>query len=577
MNFARSRLVPVYGEKSDLVNRGGWFGKVFATPAVRIGAMSSHFMKYTVPSILAAGLAALAISACGGSDDPAVSDLAKFVPSDTPVYVEGAVQPEADVAENADAITEELVGSSLGGLLKEMIASSGEVDFEADIEPWLGENAAFFVDFDPNALTDRLSADIGEAAAGFDDLSQGSSEGGESFGLVIETTDVDAAESYIDKSAREDGGNPTEGEYEGYRYVVSDGDATGIVDDHMLVSDSEAGFKAMVDASKGNSLSDDEALSAVADKVDGSSLVNVYVANEPLFASSGQADDVDFDGLLSALGINYENTGSMFSLVPEENEISLRAATNLSTDLRSGNITSVIENAPADTVFVTGAGNVGANAKTIIDALNEEGIPGILEPGEVDEMLNEISGNGVDVPAMIESLETISLFVNGSNPRNLGGALVGTSSDIDAIENSLRGFSSLIALADDAQVRPLPGDAVGFMVRTPELPGRPIVIGVKDDRMVIGVGNRSSMAALNGGGETLADDPAYQAAVESVSGENLTSFGNPGRIAGLIDAFAGPASRDAAQISEVLRKFEYMVTSSSDDETEGMLNLGLRE
>lgn len=537
-------------------------------------AMHSKLVKYTIPTILATGLAALTISACGGSSDDSsgATELAKYAPADAPVFIEGAVQPESDVAANVDSITEKLAGVNLGDLIKDGIndQSDSDIDFDADVKPWLGENAGVFVDFDPSAL-------VGDSA-GLNTLDGVSDHGAgveEAFGLIVETTDPDAAQAFVDKQAESEGG-AKDGEYEGFSYKIDsdDGAAIGIVDDNLVVGSTEAEFKTAVDASKGDNLADTDVFSDLSDKAADGALATVFTANNP-YLSAMKESGADIGGLFSALGMDLDS-GTVVSLVPEENEISLKGYSNSGSDLTSGDPSAVIETFPADSIFATGTGDVGENATKIVDALNEEGIPGVLKPGQVDQFIQEASGQ-VDITGIVKSLETVAFFVNGNTEQNLGGALVATSSNIKPIESSLRGISSLIGLADDASVRPLPGGVAGFRVATDELPGRPIVVGVKDDRMVIGVGMKASMNALNGqGGRTLADSSAYQAADESTSEEGLDMFADPANIAKLIRSVAA-GEPDAKQAADIISKFQYIAAGSSEGEGSFEFNLGLQE
>ena len=184
--------------------------------------MPSQLKKYSVPSILAACLAAFAISACGSSsDDSGANELAKYAPADVPVYIEGAVQPNSDVAANIDSITDTLAGVNLGDLIKDSIdsESNGDVSFDADVKPWLGEDAAVFVQFDPADLANGSSLGSDELSSLTSDdsgmTSYDSGSDGEKFGLVVQTTDTDAAQSFIDKQANTDSGS-TDGDYEGF-------------------------------------------------------------------------------------------------------------------------------------------------------------------------------------------------------------------------------------------------------------------------------------------------------------------------------------------------------------------------
>jgi hypothetical protein len=545
--------------------------------------MPSQFKKYSVPSILAVGLAAFAISACGSSssDDSSSTELAKYAPADVPVFIEGSVQPDSDVASNIDSISDQLAGVNVGDLIKDAINndSDSDVDFDADVKPWLGQDAGVFVQFDP--------ADLASGSAlGSDDLSSltsdnsgmtsfDASDDDESFGLVVETTDTDAAQAFIDKQSKTDGGS-TDGEYEGFSYKVSkdDGTAVGIVDDNVVIGSTEEQFKAAVDASKGDNLADTDAFSDLSGHVADGALATVFTNNDP-YIDALKEQGFDLGGLYSALGIDLEGSGTVLSLVPESDEISVKGYTNAGSDLTSGDPTSVIETFPADTIFATGSGDVGSNATKIIDALNKEGIPGILKPGQVDQFINEASGQ-IDIKGIVDSLETVAFFVNGNSEKTLGGALVATSSNIDPIESSLRGISSLIGLAGDASVRPLPGGVAGFRVSTPDLPGRPVVVGVKGDRMVIGIGLKASLNALSGGGQTLADSDAFKAADESTEADGLDMFADPANIAKLIDN-AGAGDPDAKQIADIVRKFEYIAAGGSNEEGSFEFNLGLQK
>jgi hypothetical protein len=540
--------------------------------------MPSQFRKYSIPSILALGLATFALSACGSSSDDSSSELAKFAPADSPVFVEGAVQPSDDVAANVDAISDKIAGVNLGELIKNQIDASGDgdVDFDTDVKPWLGENAGVFAQFDPSSLTDAVGADSLSsltADASVSDSMDADEE--DSFGLVVQTTDTDAAQAFIDKQAESDGG-AKEGEYEGFSYKVAadDGSTVGIVDDNLVVGSTEDEFKAAVDASKGDNLADTDTFSDLSSHASDGALATIYTANDP-YLDSLKESGFDLGGLYSALGIDLEGSGTVISLVPEPNEIAVKGYSSASSDLESGDPSSVIETFPANSIFAAGSGDVGANATKVIDALNKEGIPGLLKPGQVDKFIDQASGQ-IDVKGIVESLDTVAFFVNGVSERTIGGALVATSSDIEPIESSLKGISSLIALADDASVRPLGGGVTGFQVRTDELPGRPVVIGVKDNRLVIAIGTRAARTALTGSGQTLADSDAYKAADESIPGEGLDLFADPANIARLItNASAGDP--DGKQIANMVRKFKYIAAGSGDGDQTFEFNLGLQE
>ena len=167
-------------------------------------------LRYLVLSLLIAATAALTLSACGDDGGGgAGGDLASVVPADTPVYVQAAVKPEGELKSNIETLVDNVAGINPGSAIVSQIdsgLSEQGFTFEDDIDPWLGENAAIYI-------------------SGF----EGSEV--ESGALVVETTDPDAAQDFIDRAAKASGTEITEEEFEGVQYQ-SDGEfAFGIVDD----------------------------------------------------------------------------------------------------------------------------------------------------------------------------------------------------------------------------------------------------------------------------------------------------------------------------------------------------------
>jgi hypothetical protein len=143
--------------------------------------------------LLAAGALAAGLVACGGDSDDGgeAADLTGFAPSDSIVFVEGAIKPEGDLKDSLDSILERFPnGEDVGGRLIEEFDSSvkedgSDVTYEDDIEPWLGETAAFY------ATTFEAGSD------GETDLQDGA--------FIVETTDEDQARDKIREFAEEEG------------------------------------------------------------------------------------------------------------------------------------------------------------------------------------------------------------------------------------------------------------------------------------------------------------------------------------------------------------------------------------
>lgn len=517
---------------------------------------------------LAALVAAFALAACGGgsSDSSAVSDLAGYIPPDAAVYVEGSLSPDEEVRANADGITKKLTGATLSEQLEKALASSdSDVDFETDVKPWLGDNAAVYVDgtaFRSGVIENSMAGSSGTAAFGEGD-------GETKYGAVVETSDKDAAQAFIEKQAK----SGTTGEYQGVSYsaMKDDDGVAGIIDENFVAASDVTGFKAMVDAEKGDSLADDEGFEEVSGKIDDGSLVNVYVGNP---AEASEAQGADYSGLYKAFGVDPDKAGAMFSLVPEEDEISIRGYTADQPDLTAGDASELIASFPANTVFAMGTGDLGKNATKIIDTLDKEGVPGMLKPGQLGQSLDQVSEQGVDVRSLIENLQEMGLFVQGDGPQRLGGALVLTSSDLDSVRSSFKTITGLIRLAGDNSVKPLGGGLTGLKVRTRQLPGRPVVFAVGTDRVVIAIGMPAAMQALKGDGADLGSDADFKTARDSIDGA-LAMYAKPQVIARFMAKSSG-GDFQLAQAADILGKFRYMAAGSGDDEGSGELNLGLK-
>src|SRR6185503_16439277 len=127
-------------------------------------------------------------------------------------------------------------GGEAGDKLKDLIdkglrQSDAPVSFKDDIEPWLGDEAAFFV------------GGIGQ-----------SGDAKASAGLIA-TTDEDKAREALEKSAE---GKVKKQDYNGVEYLTDDSGEAGAVLDGFLVLGTPDGVKAAIDASKGGkTLSDD--------------------------------------------------------------------------------------------------------------------------------------------------------------------------------------------------------------------------------------------------------------------------------------------------------------------------------
>ena len=162
-------------------------------------------------------------------------------------------------------------GGQAGEKLKEAIEkglkeSDAGITFKDDIEPWLGDEAAFF-------------------ASGLD-----ASGEFQSSAVLVATDDEGKAQDALEKSAE---GKVTKKEHNGVEYLTdeSEGDMNaGAVFDGFVVLGNEAGVKAAIDAGKGGStLSDDDAFkNALARAAD--DRLGLFYLNTPVLAETISAE-----------------------------------------------------------------------------------------------------------------------------------------------------------------------------------------------------------------------------------------------------------------------------------------------
>ena len=517
---------------------------------------------FIVLSALAVLAASFALVACGSSSSDSStgsSALASYAPADTLFYADAVVRPTGDVATNVDDIATKLTGSTISEKLTQALDESGgvtgdgNVDYKTDIDPWLGENVALFGTADLSQTSDLLSSGMPGAAAA------NSALGGtnETYGVVAESTDNTSAQAFIDKAAK--GQDTTSNEYEGNTYLIAQDDNTvlGMVGDNVVAASDEAEFKAIVDASNGDSLADSTGFKDVSGQTPSDSVLNIYTANEPILKASSEDQFPGIKDVYTALGVDIADSASQISLVPGDNQISVQAFTNTDSDIQSGDASELIGSFPADSIFAAGSAGVGDNITKIIDSLDKTGIEGIVAPGELKKNLDEASQSGVDFQSVISSIQDVGFFVSGTTTKNLGGALVITTDNPEPLKNVLGTFSSFIGLAGDAKVKPLTGGQTGFSVKTPQLPGRPVIVALKGDRIVVAIGTSQANQVLDGTGQALSGSTAFKDAESALGDDNLDLFANAGGIANLLREQPGADSKTAA---DTFDKFNFMAS-----------------
>jgi hypothetical protein len=502
-----------------------------------------------VPALLVVALAAAGLvgAGCGSSGGGSKNaDPAKVAPKNTLVYLSAQVRPEGDQKEAVDSIARKVLGVDDPGkriqtLLDESIKESdSKLTYEDDIKPWLGQRAAF-------ALT-----------------SLGSGQNDTQAAAILASKDNGKAQDAIDKAGDEETPKAVKREYEGIDYRVSDDTALGLVDDFVVVG-TEPGFKAVVDASKGDALTDDQPYSDAA-KDTGDKLGFGFVDTQALLSALGSSGQLpggaeSLQGLLGAA-----NQPITLSLAATATRITLEAVA-AATKAAEAKQSDLLPELPGDSWLALGLSGLGTSIK---NTLNQFG--GGVGAGLVETASQQIKqATGLDLEKdILPTFGDLAVFVRGSGILTVGGGVVIKPEDPAAARRVLDKLPRLIrqvGAGDGVKVASATvGGARGFRVTLPDFPGS-IDAVLKGNRLVIAYTDAATREALAPKSK-LADSPDFQSATSSLGGAVPALFLSFPPIADLASA-ASPES--AAQIKQYLGAF---TTLAAGTEVKGDQQIG---
>jgi hypothetical protein len=490
-----------------------------------------------------AALAVLAIAGCGGGgDEGGGADPATMVPPNASVYVEATLTPQGAVKANVENLAKRVAGvDDLGSLIAEEVeksaADSGkELDFAKDVESWLGEKAGLYL---------------------------GSYDGADfnSYGVAIQTTDPAAAQNFIDNNLQSDR-ELEDASYEGVEYKIEpkDGEAVGVIDGFVLFGEDEQAFKAMVDASNGESLADENDFSsAISNAADGS-IGSVFVDIGALIRETGNGIDPEAKLFLESAGIEPSEATAVASLLPGSDDVEIDFSTDLGGEnAPSGDASELLGALPADSVAAFAAAEFGARFNEGIDRLDSNGIPGEVPPHKLKSALKEA---GIDLEAIASSIDDVGLFVQGSGESSLGGALVLTTKNPSEAKNTVSNIGLFLRASGVPGVTAINGKLSGFSIRSPELGRQPLVIAAKKSRITVAYGLPAAAAALGDSGATLSGNSAYKEAVSALGGTPISGFVDGSAALRLASALVPAGEEGFQEAKPYLSKVAYLALGS---------------
>jgi hypothetical protein len=457
--------------------------------------------------VLAAAAAFALLSGCG-SDSGSSTDPASLAPPETPVFVEATIQPTGTLKSNLEGIASRVAGvNDLGGTLvsylEQAAGDSGEpLDFEKEVQPWLGEKAGVF-------------------------LSEYDGQNFKGTGIAVEVTDTGEAQDFVDKRIGSAGEGFEDESYEGveYKFDPSDEKTVGIVGSFVVYGEDKATFEAAVDASQGDSLADAERYKTVSASAAEGSLADVYADVGGLIRMSGSQVDPETLQFLESAGLDAKETSLLMSLVPGTDNVEVDLTGNLGGSQESVTTTAATDllgSMPANSVAAVGVGNFGADVGNVIDKIDASGIPGKLPPHQLKAALAK---TGIDLDKIASSLGDAAVFAQGRTRATLGGALVIEAKDPGEAKNLVADIGTLLRANGTPGVTAIAGKASGFSVRSRSLGPQPLVVAAKGERVAVGYGLAPTLTGLeSGSGPTLSTTKTYNEALNSLGGTPITGF-----------------------------------------------------
>jgi hypothetical protein len=507
--------------------------------------------------LVVAAVAALLVAGCGGGDDDGGSaDVgpAAAAPANALMYVDATVKPTGSAESDATAALGKVMdtddpGGKIVSLIEQSAKNDGHpINFQQDVQPWLGEKAGFF----------------------FTDLSDESQSGA----AVIETSDPDAALAAARKLSGATATDPQPTPYKGTSFQTDPTDPTstvfGVVGD-FLVSGTEAGFKAAVDAESGDSLGDESDFEDAIAGLPSDRLGTFYTLPKTLIDSI-PPDQIDPSGK----AFLEQSAGDALSK-PVAGALSA-TADSFDLDFFGGEIggntpeSALIGDAPGDSWLALGVANLGDVVKQNLDAYKDQ-IP------NYDEVVGQIeSTTGASIDDLTGSLGDAVLYVKGVSEPTLTGALVVQAKDPDLTGRLLTQLQGLLQLGSTG-VKPLQlsGGGTGFSFSDPtEIPA-PVEFAQQGDKLVIGYGTGSAQEAL-APAQKLADSPTFSTAKGQVSDLGTDFFLDFPSVFKLAESTGAKGDPDYVSAKPYIDALTYLISGSGshDDQTEVKAVLGLK-
>jgi Protein of unknown function (DUF3352) len=440
-------------------------------------------------------------------DDVAVG----LTPADAAAFGSLYVQPSNDQKRAIDSLLKKFPQTEsfddTKNMLVELLDAELEpldINFEDDIEPWLGDQIGFFV----------MAGQTGDQP---------------SAAALIATTDEDAAADTVEKifASQEDAPELEEKTYEGVEYqvdaspdAVDPPGAYGFVENFLVVGTEDA-LKASVDAAEGDSLEDSEDYQAAVEPFYEDRLALVYVDGQAVLDAANEVSDTEVQESVDAL--DRAGVGGPFALAVRaaENGAMLETSASLEDEGFFADLTrafgggGLVRDMPGGSWAAFGVPQVGQLSETIISIIEDAG--GGPAVDEAERTVQDETGLGLR-DDLLSWMGDAAIFVQGTDLQSLGGGLVIESSDPGKTDSALDALAARVNRDEPGTLEPVEKEGRSGYTFQPF--GFPVPVNILGgESLVVAVGEKSTTDLLSGE-STLGDSERFQE-VDALLGSDL--------------------------------------------------------
>ena len=487
--------------------------------------------------LILAVLSAAVFAAVGcGNEDEAASGASELIPAGAAMYGEVTLKPEGEQKEAIDAILAKFPGGGeAGDKLKDLIEkglreSDAPVSFKKDIEPWLGDEAAFFA-------SGMKNDDFTTVAA------------------LVATEDEDKALETVEKTGE---GKISRTEYKGVEYMTDESNEAAAVFDGFVVLGSEPGVKAVIDTKDGGpKLSEDGRYKKALEGAAEDRLGLFYLNSPELLKTIRQGGTPVPDSFRQ-----YFEEPVVATVDADEDGVTFEGSLpeNMGSAALFGQGSELLTQLPADSWLAMGQTEFGKVLDFYI-----ESFAGVA--GGRDAVARQFkAATGLDLQEdVIDWMGDFGVFVRGSSVSELDGALIIETTDeaasgrfLDAIQ---RLSQSQAQGLEGFEIKPRSGG--GFTTVIPGAP-KPIHAFQESGRVVFAFGDAAAADAIEPG-ETLGDSQDFSATSESLGDYEVSVYVLMQPIFDLVDSTEAANDADWQKAKPYLEPLSALVGGTSGD------------